>query len=394
MGQPQPTEQQYYDEQGNPIQQYYDDQGNVVDPQQADPLPQWAQQYGSQLSGNIENQLRNAIDSGDYLTKDESGLMRVGGGKNQYGVKRPDYLTMQTEQGQLGEQFTETMGPSYEALRNKGMTEGDTEAAALARDQQGLMTQRARDMAQQQNQSGLNSARSNLAMRGGLRSGAAERLEGQGAQGLMRVGQDIGAQDANANLNISMQDEAMKNQLLGQTGQVEQTIGGRNVNRLAEDYQGINTQRTVNYGEDMQARGAIATGNAQQSSSCFLAGTPIELTGERIIKVEHLDLGMETELGGAVYALVKAIVPSFYSYCGVNVVGSHAVLENGKWIRVQDSELAVEVKRGATVYSPATKNHRLKIKDMVFADLHEHDDCEKHSQDELLVMLNEEESAK
>ncbi len=381
---------------GQPTQYRDPNTGQMREVQAPDWAQAYASQYGSQLQSQIGSGVSKQIDdllkSGGALKVDESGLMRVGGGRNRYGEIRPDYHLMQSEFGELDPRFQETMGPSFKAMQDKALTEGDTEAARLAREQQGIMSQRARDLAIAQNQSGLASARGNLAARGGLRSGAAERLEGQGAQGLMRVGQDIAGRDAAANVGISMQDEAMKNQMLGQTGQAEQMLGASNMARLEADIARMNTQQASLYSEDMAAFGAQKTADAQAAASCFLAGTPVELPGNRVIKIEDLDLGMITELGGEVYLVSKSKVDHYYNYCGVSVTGSHAVLEDGVWLRIKDSKLAVPVYKEAVVYCPATKEHRLKIKDMVFSDLHEHDEYDHHTEERLLEMLNEEET--
>ena len=355
--------------------------------------PAWAEQYAQQVqdqvSQGIDSRINDLLQSGNYLKPDESGLLRVAGGRNRYGEVRPDYVLMQSTAGELAPQFQEQMGGSFQALRDKAMAEGDTRAAQLAREQVGLQTQRARDLAQAQNQSALASARGQLAARGGLRSGAAERLASQGQRGLMRVGQDVAAQENAANLQISLADEANKNQLLGQVGNVEQQLGASNINRLERDIARQNVQQAQLYSEDMAAYGAQQTAAAQASASCFVAGTRVELEGSKIVEIQNLDLGMKCELGGEVYAIVKAKVDHYYNYRGVNVTGGHAVLEDGKFIRVRDSKLAVPVYKEAVVYCPANKNHKLKINDIIFADLHEHDEYDHHDEETLLEMINE-----
>jgi len=356
--------------------------------------PAWAQEYGQQfqdqLAGQFDNRISDLLQSGNYLSNDDSGLLRVAGGRNRYGEIRPDYTLMQENPGQLASQFTETLGPSMQALQQKGLAEGDTQAATLARQQQGMMTQRARDLAQAQNQSSVASARGQLAARGGLRSGAAERLASGGAEGMMRVGQDVAAQDRAANLQISMADEANKNSVLGQVGGAEQQIGAANANRLERDIARQNVQQASLYSEDMQAYGAQQTAAAQASASCFVKGTQVELEGGRLVKIEDLDLGMNCELGGEVYAIVKAKVDHYYNYRGVSVTGGHAVFEDGKFIRVRDSKLAVPVYKDAVVYCPANKFHMMKINDITFSDLHEHDEYDHHDEETLLEMINKE----
>ena len=69
-------------------------------------------------------------------------------------------------------------------------------------------------------------ARSMLAMRGGLRGGAAERLAAGGAEANLMAQQDIRNQGAGNRLNIGMQDETSKNQLLGNLIGAQQSVAG------------------------------------------------------------------------------------------------------------------------------------------------------------------------
>jgi len=217
--------------------------------------------------GEAMKGIQGQFNSGNIMQAGDDGLLRVGGGTNRYGEVRPDFTTMQGEPGQLADQFKESLGPSYQAMQDKGLTEGDTRAAGLAREQQGLMSAQAMDRNARQNAGAQTGARGSLAMRGGLTGGAAERMASGGAQGLMRAQQMQNMQDQQANLQISAGDEAMKNKMLGQTGGAEQMIGGRNVGRLQQDITNQNKQKFGIYKEDMQAFGAEKTAQAQQQAN-------------------------------------------------------------------------------------------------------------------------------
>lgn len=101
-----------------------------------------------------------------------------------------------------------------EAFKQKALQQGPSSWANQAVAKQGLEEKSARQNLSEQGAAQNAMARSNLAMRGGLSGGAAERL----AMGQERAGmagaQNIGAQGALARANIGLQDEQTKNQFL------------------------------------------------------------------------------------------------------------------------------------------------------------------------------------
>ena len=175
----------------------------------------------------------------------------------------PTYENMRDSEGLLRPEFQGSLGSSYSALRDKGMTEGDTRSAGLMRDLSNQQAMNQKDIAQRMNASGVSKATDQLAMRGGLRSGAAERLAGQGQRGLMRDVQNIGRQQGLDNLNISLQDEQMKNQLLGKVAPAEQMVQEGNINRLQQDLSQQNRFKQNQYDTDKRAWASGMTANAQ-----------------------------------------------------------------------------------------------------------------------------------
>ena len=57
-----------------------------------------------------------------------------------------------------------------------------------------------------------------------------------------------------------------------------------------------------------------------------------------------------------------------HDYKGVTVAGSHFVKEDGRFIMVKDSPLAVKIDKIPVVYSLDTSGRRIFIKDIEFAD--------------------------
>ena len=195
-----------------------------------------------------------------------SGFMGITGGINRYGEDRPDHLLLRGADGNLDPRFQASMGESFEALKAKGMTEGDTKSAMLARQAQEHMRQQSVDQMRGMQASGVTQGMRNLAMRGGVGTGSRERLMRDATRQGMRGMQGIGRENRAANLQISQADEAMKNQLLQGIGGVEQGIQSQNIKLLAQDIASQNMAAQNMYGEDMKALGAIETGKAQASA--------------------------------------------------------------------------------------------------------------------------------
>lgn len=190
----------------------------------------------------------------------------ISGGTNRYGIDRPDFNTFRGIGGGLHTDFESTMGDSFSALKAKGMTEGDTKSASLAREAQEVMRQGDVDKMRAMQSSGVTQGMRNLAMRGGAGTGSRERLMSNATKEGMRGMQGIGRDNRMANLGISQADEAMKNQLLGQTGQAEQMIQDKNIGMLSGDITNQNKFNHGIYSEDMTAMGALALADAQRNS--------------------------------------------------------------------------------------------------------------------------------
>ena len=94
--------------------------------------------------------------------------------------------------------------------------------------------------------------------------------------------------------------------------------------------------------------------------------------------IREIGLGEVLLDGGEVIGIYTARVddstPSF-NYQGVTVTGSHAVFEDGMWVRVKDSRLAQPLDISPKyVYNLATKNHTIVAGATLFADYEETDD--------------------
>ena len=108
---------------------------------------------------------------------------------------------------------------------------------------------------------------------------------------------------------------------------------------------------------------------------CFLPDTKITMADGSEKEIINIDLKDNIEVGGKVFATGKFLINNLYDYKGVKVSGSHMVNENGKWLRVEDSNLAVSLGNDEhVVYTLGTQNRRILINDILFTDYFEVDD--------------------
>jgi hypothetical protein len=121
---------------------------------------------------------------------------------------------------------------------------------------------------------------------------------------------------------------------------------------------------------------------------CFEGHTEVEMADGTKKEIKKIDLGEKTK-GGEVLGTIQAYVDSIYTYEGIEVSGKHAVKENGKWVRVENSEL----KRFKTlgkfkVYCLVTSKHRIFVNGIEFADQIETDNYENQTSAQGLEELN------
>jgi hypothetical protein len=165
-----------------------------------------------------------------------------------------------------------------DAYRERALNEGPSAWAGMMTEKQGLEEATARDNAVAQSAGATASAQSNLAMRGGLSSGARERVAAQGASDLMNSQQDIGRAGEQARLGIGIEDESMRMNALSQLPGMELNLGQANMaadqwnigNAMNERHYGQD-QKLAKYQEDMRGwaanKQADATANQANKSS-------------------------------------------------------------------------------------------------------------------------------
>lgn len=158
-------------------------------------------------------------------------------------------------------------------LNQKATTQGNSPWMNMQLQKQGMEQQQAMGKMGAQANAANAQARAGLAMKGGLSGGAAERLARGGSQDLNASRQNVMSQGANQRLQLGIQDESNKNQLLGQAVGANQAQNAQNIgigqfntqNTLAEN-NANNAFQMNKYQEQMKAFGAGKTANATANS--------------------------------------------------------------------------------------------------------------------------------
>jgi len=115
--------------------------------------------------------------------------------------------------------------------------------------------------------------------------------------------------------------------------------------------------------------GAASMGSGyNEGNFCFDPSTPIQMTDGSEKKIKDIQLGDDTKGGEVTGVFQFKATDEIHDYKGVTVAGSHFVKEDGKFIMVKDSPLAVKIDKIPVVYSLDTTGRRIFIKDIEFAD--------------------------
>lgn len=150
------------------------------------------------------------------------------------------YSVLQGDKRELPEEFQTqyTYDPTaQQEIQRRALSKDPSEWYNRMIGQQGLEEKSALDQASRQQQTGLASAQSQLAMRGGLRGGAAERLAGSGMRNLMQARQGVTGAGAQARQQLGLSDEEMKIRMLQSVPGMELARSG-----MEADIQGQNIQ--------------------------------------------------------------------------------------------------------------------------------------------------------
>ena len=172
--------------------------------------------------------------------------------------------------------------------------------------------------------------------------------------------------------------DVIKNITSGNVGDALKGIGSTALKSVANTL--INTPKAV----------LSKTWKAVSNFFCFAPGTEIVMKDGSTKKIEDLKVGDEVSLGGRIVAIGQGVGTDFVVINGVHVISTHALYENGKWIRAEDSKHVTDRyhKPDGIVYPIVTERHIVVTDKQIWADTFEHDDQQDLTKKEILVKLN------
>jgi hypothetical protein len=128
-----------------------------------------------------------------------------------------------------------------------------------------------------------------------------------------------------------------------------------------------------------------ATGGGGGKDNCFLPDTPVTMLDGNTKLIKDIDIGDNVAKGGKVFAVGKLLTNDLYDYKGIKVSGSHMVNENGKWMRIRDSQYGKALGNDEhIVYAFGAEDRRILINGILFTDY-----FEVREQDKLIEEGNE-----
>ena len=180
----------------------------------------------------------------------------------------PEWVSlMDEESGQLLDQYKisqldPTQWEAYQRMRQEGLRGPDQQSAwaKIQTQRQAAEEAAARDAAARQAMTGTAQAQAQLAMRGGLGSGAQTALARDMQRNLLSQRQGVQRQGIGARLDIAKQDEEARQRQLGQLAGWEQDLGKANkqveqynLNNLLKEAEGRRAWEQQQYSEKMKA---------------------------------------------------------------------------------------------------------------------------------------------
>jgi hypothetical protein len=124
---------------------------------------------------------------------------------------------------------------------------------------------------------------------------------------------------------------------------------------------------------------------------CYGKGTLVRRADGTWVRVEDIEVGDNLSLGGMVLGVGRAMAADLYEYRGTKVSGSHAVFEDGRFVRVADSAQAIKLKYDAEaelVYPIVTEKHLMVLETHIAADFAEVDGGQEMTSAQRLERLN------
>ena len=203
-------------------------------------------------------------------------------------------------------------------------------------------------------------------MIGGLIAGIPGAIIGRGVSNFMDPNRDIFGRLNDVGIAAQVANMA---QARGLSKQAEAEAAARGVTGFSG--YGTSQQRGAamhDAGGGGKSGGSNDSGEGGYGGFCFDPNTPVQMADGSEKKIKNIQLGDETKGGEVTGVFQFKAADEIHNYKGVTVAGSHYVKENGKFIMVKDSPIAVKIDKIPVVYSLDTSGRRIFIKDIEFAD--------------------------
>ena len=170
--------------------------------------------------------------------------------------------------GQLLDQYriNPFTGAASQRLQAEALGTGPSQWAQLALGRQAQEEAQARQNAGLQQQTAQSQAQSNLARFGGLGGGARTSLARSGARDALMASQGVGAQGQQARSGIQETDAQRRQQLLGQTADVERGADIANLGSSKEDLAARAAFNANRYNQQMASWGAKQSADATRAA--------------------------------------------------------------------------------------------------------------------------------
>lgn len=172
-------------------------------------------------------------------------------GGNKYRPEDIQYSSVMGPDGQLQSQYkytAKTLDPNsmeaFQAMKGRALTQGPTQWAKLMEQQQRQEQKGLTDKAAVQARTALAQGRADMMSRGGMSTGARERMAGAGNRNLLMARQEVARAGAGQRQNILTEDEKQKMNMLGQVSGQEIGMGQFNTQTQNQESQ-VNLQTAL-----------------------------------------------------------------------------------------------------------------------------------------------------
>ena len=113
--------------------------------------------------------------------------------------------------------------------------------------------------------------------------------------------------------------------------------------------------------------GGGGAGGGGGSGGCFVAETLVQMLDGTTKPIIDIQVGEHIK-GGIVESKMKFLPTNIYNYKGVEVSGSHWVIEDNQFIEVENSKHGILTDKIETVYCFKTSENRIWVNDIEFGD--------------------------